>query len=72
VGPFFDLAVVILALVVVGSLALLAWTLGVSSVRAVRQGRNDVAAARRTVAAAEGRFARQIRRPIQTDDHTER
>ena len=35
VGLMLDLAVVMLALLVIGSLALLAWTLGVSAVRAV-------------------------------------
>jgi hypothetical protein len=55
VGLILDLAVVILGLLVIGSLALLAWTLAVSSVRAVRAERVRVAAARRSVAEAEGR-----------------
>lgn len=67
-GPFLDLAVVILALLVVGSLALLTWTLAVSSVRAVDELRDDVAARRRTVAGIEGRFARRTWRSSQTDD----
>ena len=54
-GLILDLAVVILGLLVIGSLALLAWTLAVSSVRAVRAERVRVAAARRSVAEAEGR-----------------
>jgi hypothetical protein len=55
VGLILDLAVVILGLLVIGSLALLAWTLAVSSVRAVRAERVRVAAARQSVAEAEAR-----------------
>ena len=54
-GLIFDLAVVIIGLLVIGSLALLAWTLAVSSVRAVRTERVRVAAARQSVAEAEAR-----------------
>jgi hypothetical protein len=57
VGLILDLAVVILGLLVIGSLALLSWTLAVSSVRAVRAERVRVAAARRSVAEAEGRVS---------------
>jgi hypothetical protein len=56
VGPILDLAVVLLALAVIVSLCLLAWTLGVSAVRAVRQSRVEVAGARRRLAAAERRL----------------
>jgi hypothetical protein len=56
VGLILDLAVVALALVVIGSLALLAWTLGVSAVRSVRQGRETVAEARRSAAESEVRW----------------
>jgi hypothetical protein len=56
VGLILDLAVVILGLLVIGSLALLAWTLAVSSVRSVRQGRTWVAASRRSIADAETRL----------------
>ena len=52
-GLILDLAVVVLGLVVIGSLALLAWTLAVSSVRATRDGRARVAAARQSVTQAE-------------------
>lgn len=55
VGLIFNLAVVALALVVIGSLALLAWTLAVSAVRAVRTGRGRVHHLRQSVADAEGR-----------------
>ena len=56
-GLILDLAVVALALVVIGSLALLAWTLGVSAVRSVRRGRESVTEVRRSVAASEVRLA---------------
>ena len=54
-GLLLDLAVVVLALAVTVSLALLAYTLGVSAVRWVRQARIRIAAARGELAAAEGR-----------------
>ena len=57
VGLILDLAVVILGLLVIGSLALLAWTLAVSSVRAVRAEQVRVAAARRSIAEVEARFS---------------
>lgn len=56
VGLILDLAVAALALLVIVSLALLAWTLGVSAVRAVTQGRREVAALRRGVDAGEARL----------------
>jgi hypothetical protein len=56
VGLILDLAVVALALVVIGSLALLAWTLAVSAVRAVHRGRADIAESRRSVADADARL----------------
>ena len=55
-GLILDIAVAVLTLVVIGSLALLAWTLAVSSVRAIREGRREVAELRATVAAAERRL----------------
>ncbi len=55
-GLILDVAVAVLTLVVIGSLALLAWTLAVSSVRAIREGRREVAELRATVAAAERRL----------------
>ena len=54
-GLILNLAVVTLGLLVIGSLALLAWTIAVSAVRAVRRERERVADARRSVAAAEER-----------------
>jgi hypothetical protein len=56
VGLILDLAVVALAVAVIGSLALLTWTLAVSAVRAVAEGRAEVTTARRTVADAEQRL----------------
>ncbi|MBA2633097.1 MAG: hypothetical protein H0U86_08885 [Chloroflexi bacterium] len=55
-GLILDLVVVILGLLVIGSLALLAWTLAVSSVRSVGRGRSQVAASRRSIADAEKRL----------------
>jgi hypothetical protein len=55
VGLILDLAVVALAVAVIGSLALLTWTLAVSAVRAVADGRAEVAAARRRVTDTEAR-----------------
>jgi hypothetical protein len=57
VGLILDLAVVALALVVIGSLALLAWTLAVSAVRATHDGRVALARSRRSVADAEARLS---------------
>jgi hypothetical protein len=51
-----DAAAVALALVVTGSLALLAWTLGVSAVHRVHRGRRAVAQARAELALAERRM----------------
>jgi hypothetical protein len=56
VGLILDLAVAILALLVLCSLALLAWTLAVSSVRAVEQTRMRVQARRQAVADQERRL----------------
>jgi hypothetical protein len=56
VGLIFDLAIAALALVVVGSLALLAWTLAVTAVDAVRRETAAVREARASVAAAESRI----------------
>jgi hypothetical protein len=56
VGLILDLAVVALALVVIGSLALLAWTLAVSAVRATRRQRREVEAARISVGEAQARI----------------
>ena len=55
-GLFLDLAVVVLAVIVIGSLALLAWTLAVNAVDATRQGRARVAQSRHAVADAEARL----------------
>ena len=55
-GLIFDLAVAALALMVIGSLALLAWTLAVSAVRAVEVGRERVTGLRQSLTDAEGRL----------------
>lgn len=55
-GLILDIAVAVLTLVVIGSLALLAFTLAVSAVRATREGRREVAQLRATVASAERRL----------------
>ena len=49
-GLILDLAVAALALLVIGSLALLAWKLSISAVRATGEGRASVAESRRAVA----------------------
>jgi len=56
VGLILDVAVAALALLVIGSLALLAWTLGFSAVRATRRGRERIDDSRRVVADAEARL----------------
>jgi hypothetical protein len=53
VGLILDLAVVAVTLVVLGSLALLTWTLAISATRAAAQGRTRVAGMRRAVAEME-------------------
>ena len=55
-GLILDLAVVALALVVIGSLALLAWTLAVSAVRAARVSLAGVTDARRSIATVDARL----------------
>ena len=55
-GLILDLAVAILALLVIVSLALLAWTLAVSCVRAVDVGRARVAAGRQAILETEARL----------------
>ena len=52
-GLLFDLAVVAVALLVGGSLAVLAWTVAVGGTAAVSRGRGVIADARATVAATE-------------------
>jgi hypothetical protein len=56
VGLILDLAVAVLAGLVIVSLALLAWTLAVTSVRAIGVERERVKAARRSVTDAEARI----------------
>jgi hypothetical protein len=62
VGLILDLAVAALALVVIGSLATLAWTLAVSAVRATARGREQVVAMRRSAADAEARLSGTLAR----------
>jgi hypothetical protein len=73
VGLILDLAVAALALAVVGSLALLAWTFAINGVRATRQARHRVAGLRAELADGEARLqtlARQIK--IRAGDRTDR
>jgi hypothetical protein len=72
VGLILDLAVVALAAVVIGSLALLAWTLGVSGVRSVRQGLEAVVAARRSLARTESRLVASANRAAPAVEHLAR
>ena len=65
-GLILDLAVVVVALVVVGSLALLAWTLAINAVRATRLGRRRVEAARKATAHAETRLRAEAERTTAT------
>ena len=51
-----DLAVIALAVMVFGTLGLLAWTLGVTVPGAARRARQDVSRARAQVAEVEGRL----------------
>ena len=53
VGLILDLAVVAIAVVVVGSLAVLTWTLAVTAVRSVHRERRRVETARRQVTDTE-------------------
>ncbi|MGQ0607992.1 MAG: hypothetical protein ACT4OQ_05985 [Chloroflexota bacterium] len=55
-GLILDLAVAALALLVVGSLGMLAWALGVSAVSATQHGRRRVADARRILIGANDRL----------------
>ena len=57
-ASILDLAVVALAVMVCGTLGLLAWTLGVTIPRAARRARRDVTGARYRVTTAEGRLRR--------------
>lgn len=59
-GPLLDLAVVALAVMVCGSLVLLAWTLGVSTPRALRRFRTELFAARLQVTRAERRLRETV------------
>jgi hypothetical protein len=60
VGPLLDLAVVALAVMVCGSLVLLAWTLGVSTPRALRRSRTDLVVARLQLTRAERRLRETV------------
>lgn len=55
-GPVLDAAVVVLALLVCGSLGLLAWTLAVGGRSAVRAERERIAASRAALAVTERRL----------------
>jgi len=55
----FDVAVVVLAVGVGGSLGLLAWTLGIASEATIERARREVNAARDALADAEAQVARR-------------
>ena len=55
-GSILDLAVIAVAILVTITLALLAWTLGVSAPRALRGARRDLLLARLQLATAERRL----------------
>ncbi|HEX5395663.1 MAG TPA: hypothetical protein VFX74_01095 [Candidatus Limnocylindria bacterium] len=59
-GPILDLAVIALSVLVCGSLGLLAWTLGVTGVQAVRLERARVADARARLAAVHRSLPEQM------------
>jgi hypothetical protein len=58
VASILDLAVVALAVMVCGTLGLLAWTLGITVPNAARRARRDVADQRARLAVAERRLRR--------------
>jgi len=62
VGLILDLAVAALALLVIASLAMLAWTLGISATRATRERRRQVEEDRRSIARTEERIRSGARR----------
>jgi hypothetical protein len=66
VGLILDLAVVALALVVIGSLAVLAWTLAVSASKAVERQRVLIAERRQSIADAEIRLRTSAERASTT------
>jgi hypothetical protein len=66
VGPILDLAVVILAVAVTVSLALLAWTLAVSAAAAARQTRESVLQTRLGMAGTERRLRKATAAAYQT------
>ena len=55
-GSILDLAVIAVAILVTITLGLLAWTLGVSTTRALRRARRDLLLARLELATAERRL----------------
>jgi len=65
VGLILDLAVVAVTLVVLASLALLAWTVAIGATRAAERGHTRVAGMRREIANAEARLR------ARTDRHGE-
>jgi hypothetical protein len=56
VGSILDVAVIAVAILVSVTLGLLAWTLGVSTTRALRRARRDLLLARLQMATAERRL----------------
>lgn len=66
-GSILDVAVIAVAILVSVTLGLLAWTLGVSTTRALRRTRHDLLLARLQMATAERRLRG---RPPPADDVT--
>jgi hypothetical protein len=63
VASVFDLAVIAVAILVCISMALLAWTLGVTATVGLRRARRDVIGARLEISVAERRLRAFMRRP---------
>jgi hypothetical protein len=66
VGPILDLAVVALAVMVGGTLVILAWTLGVAIPAALRRTRADIVDARLRLVVVERRLRARARRARQS------
>jgi hypothetical protein len=72
VASLLDLAVVVLAVMVCVSLALLAWTLGVGVTRALRRTRDSVVNARLELVVAERRLRAAAEALVEARERAER
>jgi len=68
VASILDLAVIALAVMVCGTLGLLAWTVGITIPSALRRARRDVLQARLSTAVVERRLRTLARAIGRTDD----